>query len=85
MEASLENYDWNIKDGNMESLVKKTPKAIMSNECKQCDDESSQASNLRRHSRTHSEEKSNKCNQCDFISSQASNLRRHLKTHSDEM
>ena len=45
---------------------------------------SSQASDLRRHLKTHSGEKKNECNQCDYASSYASTLRTHLKTHSGE-
>ena len=39
---------------------------------------------LRRHLKTHSEEKSNKCNQCDFVSSRSDSLAVYLKMHSRE-
>ena len=73
----LENTDFseNVVNVKASMIVKK---------CNQCKFSSNNASNLRRHLKTHSGEKSNKCNQCDYASSQASDLRRHLKTHSRE-
>ena len=56
--------------------------STVSTKCKQCDYASSDASNLRRHLKTHSGEKPIRCYQCDFAFSQAEHLRRHLKTHS---
>ena len=51
------------------------------NNCRQCDNASSDASHFMIHIITHSGEKMNKCNQCDYVSSKAGNLRRHLKRH----
>ena len=82
MEQNIENYDFGLKDANVNILKKNT--VIKSHKCNQCDYASSNAGHLRAHLKMHSGEKSNKCNQCDFASSQAGNLRRHLKTHSGQ-
>ena len=84
MEQSLENYDSNIEDVNMEILLKKTNNVLRSKQCNQCDYASFHAGNLRKHLKTHSGERSNKCNQCDYASSYSSALKTHLKTHSGE-
>ena len=52
--------------------------------CNHCEYTSSWASDLRKHSKTHSGKNSNKCNQCEYTSSRAGNLRVHLMTHSGE-
>ena len=51
--------------------------------CNQCDYASSDARNLRKHLKTHSEEKSKKCRQCDYSSPEADNFSMHLKNHSE--
>ena len=51
---------------------------VESYKCNECD--YAQASNLRRHLKTHSGEKSNNCSQCDYASSRADTLSQHLKT-----
>ena len=85
MERTLEIDELIGKDGNVESLVRKTNKTMRSNKCNQCHYTSSQAGHLRIHLKTHSGEKPNKCNQCDFASYHAGNLRTHLKTHSEKV
>ena len=82
MEQSLENYDSNIEDVNMEILLKKTNNVLRSKQCNQCDYASFHAGNLRKHLKTHSGERSNKCNQCDYASYEACDLRKHFLTHS---
>ena len=47
----------------------KTHRGEKSNQCNQCDYESSCESNFRRHLKIHTGEKSNKCNQCNYASS----------------
>ena len=81
MDQSLENYDFGLKDANVQIMKKNT--VINSHKCNQCDYVSSKASHLTRHLKTHSGEKLNKCNQCDYASYEPGNLRRHLKTHSE--
>ena len=50
--------------------------------CNQCDFTSLHMGHLKRHLKTHSEEKPYQCNQCDSASVHANNLRRHVKMHS---
>ena len=66
MEHELTNYDLSMRNGNLESLLKKN------NKCNQCDYASSKESHLKKHFKTHSGEKPNKCNQCEYTSSQGS-------------
>ena len=78
MEENFEDYNnLRISDNDKETGVRP-------NKCSQCNYASFYAGHLRRHLKTHSEEKPNKCNQCDYASSSASKLRRHMKTHSGE-
>ena len=52
--------------------------------CDLCHFDSANAVSLKKHMRTHTEEKPFKCNLCDFASVWVGNLRRHLKTHTGE-
>ena len=69
----MDNYDFSLKDSNVEILKKTIKNVIKSNKCNQCDYASSHTGDLRRHLKTHSGEKSNECNQCDFASTLAGN------------
>ena len=82
MAVQQENYGLIEHGENAKMKPKKM--SIKSNKCNQCDSAFSEASNLRRHLKTHSGEKSNKCNQCDYASSRADSLRTHLKRHHGE-
>ena len=62
-----------------EDTLKKHSGEEKTNKCSQCNNASSEASNLRRHMSTHTGEKTNKCNQCDVAFSQADTLREHLE------
>ena len=52
-----------------------------SNKCNQCDFESFQAGDLKKHLKLHSEEKAYKCKECDFAFSMQSNLNKHIEKH----
>ena len=49
--------------------------------CNYCGKEFAFASDLRRHTRTHTGEKPYECSECNFRASQRYNLERHKKTH----
>ena len=74
MDTSAETLNSNVAKGGREKL----------NQGNLFDYASDEASNLRRHLKTHSGHKSYKCKQSDFATVQAGNLRRHLKTHSGQ-
>ena len=86
MEPNVENCDLGKSDVGMitSTRMAQTCYGQKSNKCNQCEYASSNASNIKRHLKTHSGEKTNKCNQCDFAFSRVDVLRRHLKTHSEE-
>ena len=75
MEETIENYGLGKKDANVKILKKR------SNNCNQCDYESSSTGHMRIHLKTHSGEKPNKCNQCDYASIQTHALTVHMKKH----
>ena len=74
MEKSLENQDFNIKDANVETMIKKTTK------CNQCDYTIRRLGDLRMHLKSLCREKSFNCNRCDYASSLSGNLRVHPLT-----
>jgi len=52
--------------------------------CHTCKKTFNDASNFRRHLKTHSGDKVHKCNQCDYAAIELGDLRRHMKIHSGE-
>ena len=62
---------WIVLSKSLQVLVFPHSKAewMMTNRCSWCEYAFSQASNLRRHLKTHNGEKSNNCRQCNFVSS----------------
>ena len=83
MGETLENNGLSVDHINVEE-AKKSNNGVKSHKCNKCEFACFWASDLKRHSKIHSEEKSNKCNLRDSASSQAANLRTHLKIHSEE-
>ena len=79
MKQYLKQHESNLKDANG-----KIHSGEKTNKCNQCDYDSSQAGDLRKHLKMHSGEKSYKCNQCNYASSHAGDLRNHSKIHSGE-
>ena len=83
MGETLENNDLSVDPINVEE-TKKSNNGVKSHKCNQCEFACFWASDLKIHSKIHSEEKSNKCNLCDFICTDMSSLRAHMKRHSGE-
>ena len=52
--------------------------------CDLCHFDSAYADSLKKHKRTHTEEKTFKCNLCDYASIGRSSLKTHLKNHAGE-
>ena len=73
----------NITDDRDVYVLGRGPKE-KSNKCNQCDYQSSEAGNLKRHLKMHSGEKSYKWNQCNYTSYRVGDLKKHLKMHSGE-
>ena len=84
MDQNLENCDLGAASNvTMKATVRgiKSGQRERSNKCNQCNYTSSDAGNLRRHSKMHSGEKPNKCKQCNSAFPRADHLIRHLETH----